>query len=91
MKPIVIRRPHISRILDDAYTIIENEMQLLMQESTSGKGMDLASAKKFQIIAQQMAALAREEREQGRDDKLDELSDQDLLSQIDEAKKILDK
>ncbi len=90
-KPTVIRRPHISRIMNDAYTIIENEMRILMEQSSqqAGTGMDLATAKKFEILSRQMSVLAKEEREQNAADRMDDLSDEELISAMDEARKVL--
>lgn len=91
IKPTVVRRPHVARIMNDAYNVIENEMRTLLNLSSDQKGMTLADAKKFQIFSQQMAVLAREEREQSTQDKMDDLSDEELLEQLKVAEKMLSK
>jgi hypothetical protein len=87
--PAIVRRPHISKMLYDAYSVIHTELAMLHEKVGRGDELTIAEAKKFQIYAQQLAGLAREEREQQKQDKLDEKDDNELLKLAAEATKVL--
>lgn len=88
--PVIVRKPHIARMLYDAYNVIHKELATLHKKTANGEELSIAEAKKFQIYAQQLSALAKEEREQIRQDKLEDLDDQQLLEKAREAQKILE-
>lgn len=87
--PAIVRRPHISKMLYDAYSVIHAELAMLHEKTARGEELSIAEAKKFQIYSQQLAGLAREEREQQKQDKLDEKDDNELLKLAAEATKVL--
>ncbi len=87
--PVIVRRPHISKMLYDAYSVIHKELSTLHEKTANGEELTIAEAKKFQIYSQQLAQLAKEEREQAKQDRLDEKDDVELIKLAAEATKIL--
>lgn len=85
----IVKKPHISMMLEDAYCIVALELRELKAQVAKGLSMDLNTSKKFEILSRQLASLAREEREQNQADSLDKLSDADLLKMAQEAEKKL--
>jgi hypothetical protein len=91
-RPGFVKKPHISTMLQDAYTIIQNELGKLKAKAlTDDAGFTDTEAKRFAILSDQLAKLAREEREQLRDDNINDRSDDELLEMMKEAGKTLAK
>lgn len=76
--PGLVKKPHISSMLEDAYCIIAWELRELKASIELGTPMTLEMAKKFEILSRQMASLAGEERQQNAADNLQNLSDEEL-------------
>ena len=91
-RPGYVKKPHISSMLNDAYIVIQNEMRKLRAKAeTDDAGLSDTEAKRFAILSDQLAKLAREEREQLKDDAVNERSDEELIEMMEEAKKTLAK
>ena len=75
----IVRKPHISMMLEDAYCIVAWELRDLKALVESGTPMDLNMSKKFEILSRQLASLAAAERKQNEADHLDKLDDKELL------------
>lgn len=87
-RPAVLRKPHIGVLLADAYSVIAEEIRKLREKSEAGEALSETDARKLAIYTSQFAKLAAEEREQLKQDKVDEMSDQELVAA---AKEALDK
>jgi hypothetical protein len=89
MNPSVRLRPHISHLLGDTYTIISESLRILREKVESGKALTPTEARQFATYSDTLVKLAREEREQLKHSDPSQLSDDELLTLLDEAKKAL--
>ena len=87
--PSVRMKPHIGVMLADAYTVIAEEFRLLRDRAENGSELSPSEARKFTALADTMAKLAREEREQEKRADPAQLSDDDLLEMLDQAREAL--
>lgn len=88
--PGSIRRPHMSAMFEDAYLILQNELSALKALAATEKGgLSLADTKRMGIVMDQMAKLGREEREQTRDDRLNEKTDAELAAMAKTALRVV--
>ena len=87
--PSVRMKPHIGVMLADAYTVIAEEFRLLRDRAEGGRELSPSEARKFTALADTMAKLAREEREQEKRSDPSQLSDEVLLEMLDQAKEAL--
>jgi len=87
--PSVRMRPHIGVMLSDAYTVIAEEFRTLRHRVESGDELSPSEARKFAALADTMAKLAREEREQEKRSDPSDLSDEALLDMLEQARETL--
>ena len=83
----IVKKPHISSMLEDAYCIVAWELRDLKAQIQQGTPMTLELSKKFEILSRQLASLAAEERKQNEADSLHNLSDEELAALAQEAVK----
>lgn len=89
--PGLVKRPHMDVILQDAYTLTANEIRRLMAKAaTDPDGLSLTETKQYALLAQQLVALAKEERAQVEEERFHEKSDKELLRLTLEAQKVLE-
>ena len=88
--PSVRLKPHIGVIMADAYTVIAEEFRVLRQKVEMGEELTPAETRKFVQMADTMAKLAREEREQEKKSDPAQLSDEDLLILMKDAAEALE-
>ena len=81
----IVKRPHVSTMLETAYNIIHWELRELEASVQKGTPMTLELSKKFEILSRQLASLATEERKQREDDNLHDLSDAELARMAKDA------
>lgn len=73
-------------MLVDGYVAVYEELRKLKARAmTDTEPMSLADTKRMHMLVQQLSILAKEEREQKREEKLDKLSDAELLELAKEA------
>ncbi len=87
--PSVRLKPHIGLILSDAYTVIAEEFRALRTRVEEGRALSPEETRKFVQMADTVAKLAREEREQEKRSDPGELSDEALLEMLEQAKEAL--
>ena len=85
----IVKKPHISSMLEDAYCIVAWELRDLKAQIQQGTPMTLELSKKFEILSRQLASLAAEERKQNEADSLHDLSDEELAALAEGAVKKL--
>ena len=83
--PSVRLKPHIGVIMADAYTVIAEEFRVLRQKVENGEELTPSETRKFVQMADTMAKLAREEREQEKKTDPAQLSDEELVLLAQEA------
>jgi len=76
-------------MLSDAYTVIAEEFRVLRNRVESGQELSPSEARKFAALADTMAKLAREEREQEKKTDPSQLSDEALLEMLEQAREAL--
>lgn len=81
--PGLVKKPHIDTMLGDAYIVIHRELAALRKKVMDGDTLSESESRKMGNLTSQLVKLAAEEREQAKQDKLDEMSDKEL---VDEAK-----
>ena len=87
--PSTRMRPHIGVMLSDAYTVIAEEFRVLRDRVENGQELSPSEARKFAALADTMAKLAREEREQEKKTDPSHLSDEALLEMLEQAREAL--
>ena len=85
----LVRRPHIDTVLTDAYSVLSSQLAKLREKVDLGYELDRDDVRNFAALTEALARLAKEEREQRAADKLDTLSDEELLAMAQEAEKAL--
>ena len=88
--PSVRLKPHIGIIMADAYTVIAEEFRQLRQKVEMGEELTPSETRKFVQMADTVAKLAREEREQEKKTDPAQLSDEELLILAKEAAEALE-
>ena len=83
----IVKKPHISSMLEDAYCIVAWELRDLKAQIQQGTPMTLELSKKFEILSRQLASLAAEERKQNEADSLHNLTDEELAALAQDAVK----
>lgn len=83
--PKLVKRPHIGVMLSDAYSAAAEEFRKLRDKSATEEGLDLNEVKKLTMLGTMLTALAKEEREQVKQDRLEEIGDAELILQAEEA------
>jgi hypothetical protein len=89
--PSVRLKPHIGVIMADAYTVIAVEFRQLREKVECGQELSPSETRKFVQMADTMAKLAREEREQEKKTDPAQMSDEDLIMMMDDAVATLEK
>lgn len=88
-KPGFVRKPHLDGMLADAYTILSSQLSELRHKAEEGAQLDREETRNFSTLVEALTRLAKEEREQRAADRLEELSDEELLAAAETAKKVL--
>lgn len=88
-RPKTLIRPHIDVMLADSYVILKRQLDMLRERALTEE-LELADLKRMKILTDQLANLAREEREQGKDRyNYTDMDDADIVELIPQALKAL--
>lgn len=87
--PSLVKKPHINVMLADAYIVINRELASLRAKVLQGDTLSESESRKMANLTNQLVKLAAEEREQQKQDRLDDLSDKELLEQATAAMDLL--
>lgn len=80
--PGYVVRPHIDAMLGDAYVVLYLELQKLRKKAEMNISLTLEESKRMLMLSQQLAMLAKEEREQKKEERFDQMSNEDLEAAI---------
>lgn len=83
--PGLVKKPHIDVMLADAYIVINRELSALRAKVIQGETLSESESRKMANLTNQLVKLAAEEREQQKQDRLDEMSDKELLQAAKDA------
>ncbi len=89
VEPRVTLVPTVQAIISDAYAVLGDEIKRLKNKAARDGGLDLRQAKALVEYMRALTAIAREEREQQAQDRLDQASDAELLELAKGAENIL--
>lgn len=87
--PLTRMRPHIGRLMADAYSIIDSEFRMLREKVEAGEQLNSVEAGKFARYVDSMSKLAKEERMQQQADSMDGKTTEELRELAVEALKAL--
>lgn len=79
------RRPHLGVLMARGYCILEGELRALQEKVDSGQGLDTREAIKFHKYVDALTRLAKEERDQDKDNDPSQLTDAELAVAAREA------
>lgn len=85
---VVVRKPHISSLLSEGYGIAQAELRRLT-EKVEAETLDPSEVQKFYKLMDVVIKAAKEEREQLKDERAEDMDIEDLLERAEEAKRIL--
>lgn len=79
--PGLVKKPHIDVLLTDAYIVINRELAGLRRKVTDGEPLSESESRKLSNLTASLVKLAAEEREQQKQDRIEDLDDKELLAQ----------
>lgn len=86
-----VKRPHVAATLSTIDNILWAELKRLEVIIASGQQLDEAEMRQFRYLSEIAHAQLKEVREQEKHEKLEELSQEELLKAVEEAKRVLQK
>lgn len=84
-----VKRPHIAATLNTIDNILWAELKLLEQKVADGKPLEDHEVRRFAVLSDIAMKKTKEEREQEKHERYDDLPDEELLKGIEEATKLL--
>lgn len=90
-KPKASMRPHIAGMLDNAYSILASQLDLLREKVAMGDALNFNDSKKLSLYIDNLVKLAKEERAQEEREGLGEKSDAELLELVEQARSLLER
>lgn len=89
VKPQIKARPHISAMLAKAYWIVDQSLDIYANKLMAGGRLDAQEVNTFARLSEVLVKMTKEEREEEKRADPKELSDDELLTQAEQAKKAL--
>lgn len=87
--PIISRRPHVEALLTNSMAVAMHELNLLMQKVKAGMKLDPAEERHYHKLVDSIGKLVREEREQRKHEKLEDMDPDTLEAKYIEAGRVL--
>lgn len=87
--PLTRLKPHLGRMMAEGYSVIDMELRRLREKAESGKPLTPSETRQLEVYLKGLSQLAREEREQERRNPIEDLADEELVAQAEQALKAL--